>query len=207
MWALKTRPWVPIVRAALLITAVAVALSSRGWATAAVFGGWAMLDGAAVLGGAARRYDEGSPWGTALIEGFSQLLLAVLACMWWTTGPTAFGRALGIVVAAAASAVVIAGIRQVWFGLPDGRVAPGAVASLALIGMAFAADGASPERLATALGIYTAVFAAASAIGAIRLGLLARSGDRRLALPAALSAAIVLALAAIAGAFAALGRL
>lgn len=160
MWVSKARLWVPIVRAALLISAVAVALSLRCWPTAAVFGGWAMLDDAAVLGGAARRYDERSPWGTALIEGFSQLLLAVFVCMWWTTGATAFGRALGLVVAAAASAVVIAGIRQVWFGLPDGRVAPGAVASLALIGVASGADGATPEALAAGLGVYAAVFAA-----------------------------------------------
>src|SRR5829696_5123251 len=145
MQASKARPLVPIVRAGLLVSAVAIGLWVRGWAAAAIFGGWAMLDGAGLLTGAARRYDEDSPWGTPLIEGFSQVLLAVFVCMWWTTGPTAFARVVGLVVAAAASAVLMAGIRRVWFGLPDGRVAPGAVASLALIGIAFASDGASLE--------------------------------------------------------------
>jgi hypothetical protein len=138
----------------------------------------------------------------SLLEGLSQLLLAIFAWVWWGTGATDVGRAIGILVMTAAVALLVAASIRVWFEGSDRRIPQGAVASCFLVAVAFASDPSSPRELVVALVAYAAVFTIAAAIRSFRLGSL----GGRLVVPAASGASIVLIIVVAAGALAALGR-
>jgi hypothetical protein len=186
MWVSRQRAWVPMARATVLVAASVAAFLAAGWVTPAIFGGWAVLDGAGTLGSACRCYDEGEPWTFPLVEGLTQLLLGAFVWLWWGIGSTPFAWAIGLVVLTGALAVLASGLADIWHGDRDGRIAPGATAAAVFFAVTLVGGlGPSAERTMAAVLSYVVVFVLTAGARSMRLS------GRAAAAPQALRSASV----------------
>jgi hypothetical protein len=145
-----------------LVALIVAGLGVGGWTLVALFGTWALLDGACLLAGTCRRYDEGARWVRSLVEGWTQLSVGVFVWIWWGAGPAAISVAAAIAVSVAAAAVLGRDIVAAWRGAAVARVAPGAIAAIFLV-LATLATGTSERQAAAALSTYAIVFIIATA--------------------------------------------
>ena len=196
LWTPRTRPSVSLARAVILVCAVGLASRGGGWFAVAVFGAWAFLDGATVLGSAFRRYDEGTPWGLAFAEGMIQLVVGVFICLWWGTLGGVTSQLVGMAVLLSALCVLVAALAEIWNG-SDARIAPGAPAAVFLAIAALTSGRPTADALFAAIAVYAVVFSLVAAARSIRLaGGVSVEVARRISLAAAaITGSVVLVIA------------